>query len=140
MTQFKQFTTIKHLVTLVTVWVLLFGFLCVGIFEASADAQYADAPIISEQIQDGCCNESLTGHFAVWKNIALSTTQDLGGYLLAFAMAVVVLLVFFPETFRARPDLYFLRYKTYKRNHLEVRTYDPLRLAFARGTLHPKTF
>ncbi len=125
---------------------LIVGFLCVSfahIMPAHADMGEMSTHTSHGVSLNNCCDTGLSDHMELWKSTFVGIPQSLLGQLMAL-MAVVLLVTFtladFFPTPRLSENLLSIRFRQYAREHPELHTYNPLRLAFARGILHPKTF
>ena len=142
MTLFSKFAFVKIPVVLTTIWILLFGFFCAGMFHTmSVDTHTLSSTTISELSMSGCCGMSLSGHLDVWKSTFPSTTRDLDGLLLILALTLVVALVLWkPPTQIFSSDALYIRFRSYIRHHPNLKTFNALQLAFSNGILNPKLY
>ena len=142
MTLFSKFAFIKIPVVFTTIWIILFGFFCAGMFHTMpVDTHAVNSTTISEQSMSGCCGMSLSGHLDVWKSTFLSTTRDQGSLLLTLVITLVVALVLWkPPTQILSSDALNIRFRSYVRHHPNLKTFSALQLAFSNGILNPKLY
>lgn len=100
-----------------------------------------DKTAISIEAKEECCGGTMSEHIQSWTNTFLTTPNNLRDSLVLFALIFLGALVFrkslFPHTFRS---LQLLAGKLYLRQRPELSVFSPLKLAFARGVLHPKLY
>ena len=91
---------------------------------------------------NNCCDVGMSDHMELWKSTLVGIPQGFKDFLALIILAVATRLVFsdFFTTPRHNTKVFFHRYRQYARAHPEIQTYNPLRHAFARGILHPKTY
>jgi len=134
---------IKFPIILAVIGVLIFGFFCVDMFHhpsISMDGRnMADTILIkSEQT---CCGGTMSQHMQSWTNTFLTTSQDLRNNFTLWALGLLVALVFTRSRFSfASTDQLLLSSKLYLRQRPNLFIFNPLRLAFAKGILHPKLY
>jgi hypothetical protein len=89
-----------------------------------------------------CCDVGVTDHMELWKNALVGIPQGFQDLLVLIVLAVATSFIFTDSLAapRLNTNILFYRYRQYAREHPNILTYNPLRLAFARGILHPKTF
>ena len=125
------------------------GFLCIGfisVLPAHAAMDMGSMPNHSEYTTtlNNCCNTSASDHMELWKSTFVGIPQSLNELMTLMAVAIFTVAAFTFSNFFSTPrlDINFLfnRFRQYARAHPDIRTYNVLRLAFARGILHPKTF
>jgi hypothetical protein len=124
---------------------LIVGFLCISF--AHVMPAHADMGEMSNHASHGvslsnCCETGGSDHMELWKSTFVGIPQSSQDLLVLFALAITAVFTFpsFLVTPRLTGAILSFRYRQYAREHPNIRTYDPLRLAFARGILHPKTF
>ncbi len=78
----------------------------------------------------------------LWKSTLIGIPQGFEDLVLLIVFAVTVSFAFtgFLSIARFDTSLFSIRFRQYAREHPNISLYNPLRLAFARGLLHPKTF
>lgn len=78
----------------------------------------------------------------LWKSTLVGIPQGFQDLLVLVVLAVATAFAFagFLEIPRLDINILFYRYRQYAREHPDILAYSHLRLAFARGILHPKTF
>lgn len=130
---------------------LLFGFLCISFINIlpTHAMTMADMGLMSSHIDHGdhksalnnCCDTSINDHMELWKNTFVGIPQSLE-QLLTLVVVLFATLTFsdFISPSRRRINFIFRRFLQYARAHPNISTYNPLRLAFSQGILHPKTF
>ena len=124
------------------------GFLCVSfahLIPSHAGMNMGSMHVMHHMHQtlalNGCCSAGTTDHMELWKSTLTGIPQ---GYqdilaLIVFAVASTFIFSDFFATPRLNPNFLFLRYKQYTREHPDIRVFNVLRLAFAKGLLNPKT-
>ncbi len=124
---------------------LIVGFLCISFIHATpahADMGTHSSHKASSAILNSCCDVGVNDHMELWKSTLVGIPQSFQDFLALLFIGVAVAFVF--SDFFAIPKLnlnvFALRYKQYAREHPNVSIYNPLRLAFARGILHSKTY
>jgi hypothetical protein len=136
---------IKTLFSEVILTSLIVGFLCISfahIMPAHADMSAMSTHASHDASLSSCCETGGSDHMELWKSTFVGipqSSQDIFALLIISLAATFVLSDFFPLP-KPSLTLIALRYRQYAREHPELLTYNPLRLAFARGILHPKTF
>lgn len=135
---------IKLPITLITIGILLFGFVCTGMFsKASMDMSQMDMGMISSEHNQPCCTIGVGHHISSWKEVVLTLpdkTRDawtllLLGLALIFGYSWVSL-------WNRRPslDLDVGHLRLYERDNPDILLFNHLKLAFARGILNPKIY
>ena len=144
---FQQSCRLKTILGGLVLFSLIVGFLCISFIHAAPTLAHADmdgmhtAHSASATLQN-CCNAGVSDHMELWKSTLVGIPQGFQDLLALMVLAVASSFAFagFLEILRLDTNVLFYRYRQYAREHPELLTYNPLRLAFARGTLHPKTF
>ena len=80
-------------------------------------------------------------HMELWKSTLVGIPQNIQSLLALFAVVLVAFT--FSDFFklsRHTDVVLALKFRQYAREHPDMRLFNPLTLAFARGLLHPKTF
>jgi hypothetical protein len=122
---------------------LVIGFLCISFVHTTP--AHADMGAMNHSDQgvtlNGCCDTGVSDHMELWKSTLVGIPQGFQDVLvlIAFAISATFLFSDFFATPRLNPNLPFLQYKQYAREHPNIRVFDALRLAFAKGILNPKT-
>lgn len=123
------------------------GFLCIGFIQTMPAHASMDMGAMPTHAQksgafNNCCDTGASDHMELWK----STFEGIPVSLQQF-LALVAIAIFAASTFKdffsaPRLDINFLftRFRQYARAHPDIQSYNALRLAFASGILHPKTF
>ncbi len=122
---------------------LAIGLLCISLVHTTS--AHADMGAMHHTGQsatlNGCCDAGVSDHMELWKSTLVGIPQGFQDVLvlIAFAISATFLFSDFFATPRLNPNFLFLRYKQYAREHPNIRVFDALRLAFAKGLLNPKT-
>ncbi len=124
---------------------LIVGFLCtsfIHVTPAHADMGSHTAHKASSATLNACCDVGVNDHMELWKSTLVGIPQGFQDLLVLIVLAVATSVVFadFLAIPRLDTNIIFYRYQQYAREHPDMALFDPLRLAFARGILHPKTF
>lgn len=124
---------------------LIVGFLCISFIHttpAHADMGSMHTHTSHEASLKDCCDTGVSDHMELWKSTLVSIPQGFQDLLVLIVLAVTTSFVFtdFFATPRLDTNILFYRYRQYAREHPDILTYNLLRLAFARGILHPKTY
>lgn len=124
---------------------LIVGFLCISFIHAtpahaemgSAHTAHAINPSLN-----ACCDAGVSDHMELWKSTLVGIPQGFQDLLVLIVLAVATSFAFagFLAIPRLDINILFYRYTQYAREHPDILAYSHLRLAFARGILHPKTF
>ncbi len=139
----------SHLKSILSVSVLLtliVGFLCVSFIHALSIHPGTGSDLIIHTAHEAsvknCCAAEVSNHMELWKTTLVGIPQNFQGLLVLIVLAVASSFAFssFQKIPRLNSNIIFCRYRQYARAHPEILNYNPLRLAFARGILHPKTF
>ena len=125
---------------------LVVGFLCISFIHTvpTAHAGMTDGHSAHKVAGAGvptCCDIGATDHMELWKSTLVGILENIQSLLALFA---VVLVAFTFSDFFKLPQLtdvvLALKFRQYAREHPNMRLFNPLTLAFARGILHSKTF
>jgi hypothetical protein len=128
--------------TLVVVGVLIFGFLCTGIFhKGPMNMSSMDMGAVSSQQEQQCCNLGSAHQFDSWRSVILVTPDNTRNSLILLALGLALILGYSLSSFWNRkpqfePDIGRL----YIKENPDLILFNHLRLAFARGILNPKVF
>jgi len=134
---------IKFPAVFLTITALVFGFMCVGMFHETSTvmegmAMTSEVSIKSEQT---CCGGTMSEHVQSWTSTFLTTSQNLRNDLALLALGLLLVLVFArSRSSFASTDQLLISSKLYLRQRPNLFIFNPLRLAFARGILHPKLY
>ncbi len=136
---------IKALFSEVILASLIVGFLCISfahVMPAHAGMNGMSGHTSHEVSLNNCCEAGTSDHMELWKSTFVGIPQSSQDSLVLFALAITAVFTFpsFLTTPRLTGAILSFRYRQYAREHPNIRIHDPLRLAFARGILHPKTF
>lgn len=120
------------------------GFLCIGFLNAmpSMDMGAMQAHSAHTLAIMDCCSTSATDHMELWKSTFVGIPQSIQQFMALVAIAIFAAFSFtyFQPIARVEINIFYTRFKLYARAHPNIQTYNALRLAFASGILHPKTF
>ena len=136
-------TSIKIPIILSVISALLFGFLCVGMFhKASVAMERMDVSGITAVAgEQTCCGGTMSQHMQSWTNTFLMTPNDLRNNFALLALVFLAALLFIRALFPYTPiDQGILTGNLYLRERSRFLAFDPLKLAFAQGILHPKLY
>lgn len=139
----STFRIIKPLVIFATLAALVLGFFCVGMFDETSTAMEGthDKTVVSIEANQTCCGGTMSQHMQSWTNTLLTTPNSLRDSLALFALIFLVSLVFVrSQVSFSSTDHLLLSSKLYLRQRPNLFIFNPLRLAFAKGILHPKLY
>lgn len=124
---------------------LIVGFLCISFIHAMpvhGDTGSHTGHQASQATLNACCDVGVNDHMELWKSTLVGIPQSFQDILALIVIGVAAAFVFsdFFATPRLNINALALRYRQYAREHPDVSIYNPLKLAFARGILHPKTY
>ncbi|SRR5581483_10264548 len=134
---------IKIPVTLITIGILLFGFVCLGLFSKTMNMSSMDMGMTSSPHEQPCCNLGTAHHMDSWKNIILVAPDKMRDVfkLLAFGLALVFGCRWLSLRYRPHlPDPDTVRLRLYLKENPGLLLFSHLKLAFARGILNPKIY
>ncbi len=136
---------IRLSVVLLTMWALLFGFLCIGMFyERSMHMDMSNTQtVLSMTSGESCCGTTMSQHIESWKNTFLALPYVVRDSLILLTLGLTLILAYSWLSFRDRystpdPDVGLLR--LYIRQNPNIVIFNNLKLAFARGILNPKLY
>ena len=122
------------------------GFLCTSFVHvisshAGMESMHGMHHASKTLILSSCCgNTNASDHMEAWKSTFVGIPQFFQDLLVLIVISIVAFgFSDFFATPRLNTDFLFLRYKQYARAHPDIRVFDALRLAFAKGILNPKT-
>lgn len=134
---------IKFPITLITIGILMFGFLCTGIFsKASMDMSAMDMGVMTSHDQP-CCTLGAGHHIDMWKNIILVNPDKMRDAWTLFMLGLALIFAYSWVSLwnrRPSPDLDIGRLRLYIREHPDLLLFNHLKLAFTRGILNPKIY
>lgn len=144
---FQQSNLLKTILGGSVLFSLIVGFLCISFVHAIPAHAAMDMGSMHSHAEhtatlNNCCDTGTSDHMELWKSTFVGIPQNLQQLMALVAVALLVTFAlsdFFPSP-RLSTNLLFIRFRQYTREHPNSSTYNPLRLAFARGILHPKTF
>ena len=124
---------------------LIVGFLCISFIHLSPVHAGMGSHVshkVSSATLNACCDVGVSNHMELWKSTLVGIPQSFQGFLALIVIGVAAAFVFsdFFVIPKRNLNLLTLRYKQYAREHPNIGIYDQLKLAFARGILHPKTY
>lgn len=125
--------------------VIAASFVCVGFIDSfdgthsGMNEGYLEHSSRQVAVHECCDAAGITERMEFWKNMSLGVPMDSTSALISFIALAVVAATSFVVRVRA-VDSIMLRIQRYARDYPDVHSYEPLRLAFARGILHSKTF
>lgn len=143
-------STFQKLISLpivfLTIWGLLFGFLCVGMLHNSSmkmNTMTTNSTLTAITAEESCCGTTMSQHIQSWKNTFLAVPQGFRDALTLLALGLALAFAYSWFSFRDRyplldPDIGGLR--LYVRQNPDVILFNHLKLAFARGILNPKIY
>lgn len=134
---------IKFPVIFIVISALLFGFFCVSMFDKSSmEMEVMNMPgMVSIKAEHECCGDTMSQHIQSWTNTFLTTSQDLRNNFALWALGLLVALVFTRSRFSfASIDQMPFSDRLYLQQYPNLIIFNPLKLAFARGILHPKLY
>lgn len=124
---------------------LIVGFLCISFIHATKIHAGTGSAHMNHKAFVGlnsCCDAGVGDHMELWKSTLIGIPQNIQNLFALLTVSLVVAFAF-SRLFsipRIEVNLSAVRYRQYVREHPNIALFDPLRLAFARGILHPKTF
>jgi hypothetical protein len=144
---FQQSHLLKTILGGSVLFSLIVGFLCISFVHAMPAHASMDMGSMHSHTEhtaslNNCCDTGANDHMELWKSTFVGIPQSLQQLMALVAVALLVTLTladFFPLP-RLSENLLSIRFRQYAREHPNVFTYNSLRLAFARGILHPKTY
>lgn len=125
---------------------LIVGFLCISFIHATPVHAGNGSSHITHTSHEtslkNCCDAGVSDHMELWKGTLVGIPQGFQDLLVLIVLAVATSFAFagFLAVPRLETNILFYRYRQYAREHPDILAYSHLRLAFARGILHPKTF
>lgn len=127
---------------------LVVGFLCIGFILAMPAHANMDMSTMTKHAPhtagsiNNCCDTRASDHMELWKGtlVGIPQMQDQLFALVAVALFLAFTITDFSSTRRLHRTFFYTRFRQYARAHPNIKTYNALRLAFASGILHPKTF
>ena len=145
MFKFLNVKKAKALIVATILSALLIGFVCISLIHA-APSHMGMGEMHNHSSQtaslSNCCDAGVSDHMELWKSTLVGIPQSFQDLvqLIVFAVATSFAFAGFLALPHLDANLFSIRFRQYDREHPDVLTYNPLRLAFARGILHPKTF
>lgn len=137
---------IKFPVFLLTVWALLFGFICVGMFHEPSmgmDTMISNPTLMAIAGEESCCGTNMSQHIQSWKDTFLTVPQGVRDALALLALGLTLILGYsWVSLWNRHPPIGFDigRLRLYIRENPNLILFNHLKLAFARGILNPKIY
>lgn len=131
-------------IILLTVGVLVFGFVCTGMFsKSSMNMSAMDMGVMSSEHDGSCCSLGITHHINSLRDVVLISPDRTRDVLALLALSLTLLLGYgLTRIWNRRPptehDVGRLHF--YIKSRPEIALFDHLKLAFARGILNPKIY
>lgn len=133
-------------VVLITLGVLTFGFVCMGMANhASMHSMGIDSAgmTISAIDQQECCNTNISKNINSWKNVILTVPDKMRDTLALLALGFISILGYSWVSLWNRDPLVEAdtgQLRLYIRQNPDLIFFNHLKLAFARGILNPKIY
>ncbi len=143
---FQQSHPLKTILGGSVLFSLVVGFLCISFIHTipvhSGTGSGHTAHTSHEASLTNCCDVGISDHMELWKSTLVGIPQGFQDLLVLIVLAVATSFAFagFLSVPRLDTNVLFYRYRQYSREHPDILAFSHLRLAFARGILHPKTF
>lgn len=135
-----QFTKLP--VTLITIGILIFGFVCTGMFSKSPmDMSGMDMGVMSSEHDGSCCSLGTAHHINSMREVVLISPDRTKDVLALLALGLALLLGYgLSHIWNRRPptECDVGRLHFYIKSRPEIALFNHLKLAFARGILNPK--
>ena len=137
---------IKFPVSLLTMWALLFGFVCVGMFHEPSmemDTMTSNPTLMAITGEQSCCDTTMSQHIESWRSTFLAVPQGIRDALTLLALGLALVFAYSWISFRDRypsPDSDVGRLRLYVQQNPEIAIFNHLKLAFARGILNTKVY
>ena len=134
---------IKLSVLALTISMLLFGFLCAGMFSGASMNAAMDMGVTSSWYNQQCCSLGVGHNVDSWKNIILIIPNKMRSILDLLALGSALIIGCALVSLRNRQlssNLGIGRLRIYLREHPNIALFNHLKLALARGVLNPKVF
>lgn len=138
---------LAFLTILIIIGVLLFGFVCTGMFsKTSISVSAIGISTISSKHQKQCCTagvSSVSKHIISWSDIALTQPNQLRDVWTLLLLSLTLIFGYSWISFwnrRPPAELDIGRLCHYIRENPDIATFNHLKLAFARGILNPKIY
>lgn len=143
---FMQSSQLKTVFSGLILLSLAVGFLCISSVHAAPVHASMDMTTHVHEAHatslNNCCDTSTSDHMELWKSTLVGIPQGFQDLLVLVGLAVASSFAFsdFFRVPRFDTTFFAMRFRQYAREHPDIPIYDSLRLAFARGILHPKTY
>lgn len=137
---------IKFPVFILTIWALLFGFVCVGMFHEPSmkmGMTTSNSTLMAITGEQSCCGTNMSQHIQSWKDTFLAVPQGVRDALMLLVLGLALALGYAWFSSKDRhllfdPDIGGLQ--LYVRQNPDIELFNYLKLAFARGILNPKIY
>lgn len=141
MLSFPYRKILKFPVILITLGILLFGFLCTGIFHSGMRMSAMDMGSVSTQQDQQCCNLGPAHQFDTWKNVILVAPDKTRDTLIFLALGLILAFGYiWSSALSHKPQFEPDTGRLYIKENPEFILFNHLRTAFARGILNPKIY
>ena len=122
--------------------VLVFGFVCNGYTKhASMHDNTSFVAITQVGSQQKCCNASISKYIESIKDNLWITSRKMTDILILLILGIAMTFAIGRLKFRFDfIDSYLVRYKLYERENPNLKLFNGLKLAFARGIINSKVF
>lgn len=133
-------------VVLLTMWILLFGFVCAGMFHEPSmrmDTMTSNPTLTAIAGEESCCGTNVSQHIQFWRDTFLAVPQGVRDALTLLALGLTLILGYsWVSLWNRRPsiELDIGQLRLYIRQNPELILFNHLKLAFARGILNPKIY
>lgn len=137
---------IEFPVFLLTVWGLLFGFICVEMFHEPSigmDTTISNQTLVAIAGEENCCGTNMSQHIQSWRDTFLATPQGVRDALALLALGLILILGYSQVSLWNRHppiDLDISRLRLYIKQNPNLILFNHLKLAFAHGILNPKIY
>lgn len=143
MKTFASLKTLRLTIILMTIGILLFGFLCTGMFsKAPMKMSQMDMGVMTSHDQS-CCTLSVARQIDSWKNIVLTLPDKMrDAWTLLMLYLALIFVYSWVSLWNGRPsiDLNVGRLRLYERDNPDLILFNHLKVAFACGILNPKIY
>jgi hypothetical protein len=141
---YENLQSTKIPVILITIGILIFGFVCTGMLsKPSMEMSAMDMGVMSSEHDGSCCSLGTAHHINSLRDVVLISPDRTRDALALLALGLTLLLGYgLTHIWNRRSPidhdvgrLYF-----YIKSRPEIALFDHLKLAFARGILNPKIY
>ena len=142
LSNFQKLITLP--VALFTIWALLFGFFCMGMFHKSAmpvKEMVSALGLVEMVSEEHCCGTTMSQHIESWRDTFLAVPKEIRDNLALLLLGLALAFVFVRLPFRRDVAVHqILHYRLYTRDNPDLALFNHLKLAFAQGILNPKIY